>query len=142
MSPARRVEALGSSHPALISRNRVEPSCLGLWSVFTSCIRRRQASEELSPGKEPHSFGWRGPLDLAMADSLTSISRSRIFEMVLWRTMMRKEAGESSEALPGLSRTTLLAVLREGGWYPQASNGERSSSKIAGLMRLSFFHTE
>jgi len=73
----------------------VETSSLGLWRVFTSCMRVRQASEELSPGKEPHWFGWRRPLDLAMADSLTVITRSRIFEMVLRRTMMRKEAGES-----------------------------------------------
>jgi len=68
---------------------------LGLWRVFTSCVRVRQASEELSPGKEPHWFGWRRPFDLAMADSLTVITRSRIFEMVLRSTMTRKEAGES-----------------------------------------------
>jgi len=58
-------------------------------------MRVRQASEELGPGKEPHSFGWRRPLDLAMADNLTVMTLSRIFEMVLRRTMMRKEAGES-----------------------------------------------
>jgi len=78
-----------------MSRNKVETSSLGLWRVFTSCMRVRQASEELSPGQEPHWFGWRRPLDLAMAASLTIITRLRIFEMVLRRTIMRKEAGES-----------------------------------------------
>jgi len=78
-----------------MSRNRVETSSLGLWRVFTSCMRVRQVSEELSPGKEPHWFGWRRPFDLAMADSLTVITLSRIFEMVLRSTIMRKEAGES-----------------------------------------------
>jgi len=73
----------------------VETSSLGLCTVFTSCMRVRQALEELSPGKERHWFGWRRALDLAMADSLTVITRSRIFEMVLRRTMMRKEAGDS-----------------------------------------------
>jgi len=73
----------------------VETSSLGLWRVFTSCMRVRQASEELSPGKEPHWVGWRRPFDRAMADSLTVIIRSTILEMVLRRTMMRKEAGES-----------------------------------------------
>jgi len=81
----------------------------------------------LSPGRDPHWFGWRGPLKLGMADSLTAITRLRIFEMVLRRTMMRKESGESEEALPGLSRTIPFAVLREGGWYPKATRGERRS---------------
>ena len=94
-SLALRVEALTLSKPALMSRNRVETSSLVLWRVFTSCMRVRQALEEPSPGKEPHWFGWRRPLNLAMADSLSVITRSRIFEMVLRRTMMRKEAGES-----------------------------------------------
>jgi len=73
----------------------VETSSLGLWRVFTSCMRVRQASEELSPGREPHWFGWRRPFDLATADSLTVITLSRTFETVLRRTMTRKEAGES-----------------------------------------------
>jgi len=73
----------------------VETSSLGLWRVFTSCMRVRQALEKLSPGKEPDWFGWRRPLDLAMADSLTVITLLQISEMVLRRTMMRKEAGES-----------------------------------------------
>ena len=92
---ARRVEALTLSKPALRSRNRVETLSLGLWRVFTWCMRVRQASEELSPGREPHWFGWRRPFDLAMADSLTVITRSRMFEMVLRSTIMRKEVGES-----------------------------------------------
>jgi len=76
------------------------------------------------------------------ADSLTVIIRSTIFKMVLRRTMMLKEAGESSEALPGLSRTTPFAVLIEGGWYPKCTRGLRRSSWIVGLTRLIFFHTE
>ena len=68
---------------------------LGLWRVLTSCVRMRQASEELSPGKEPHWFWWNSLLDLVMADSLTIIIRSRTFEMVLRRTIIWKEAGES-----------------------------------------------
>ena len=94
-SPTLRVEALTLSTPALMSRKRVETSGLGLWRVFISCARVRQASAELSPGREPHWFGWRRPLDLVMANSLTVITRSRIFKKVLRRTMMRKEAGES-----------------------------------------------
>jgi len=73
----------------------VETSSLVLWRVFTLCMRVRQASEEVSPGKERDWFGWRRPLNLEMADSLTVITRSRICEMVLRRTMMRKEAGKS-----------------------------------------------
>jgi len=73
----------------------VETSSLDLWSVLISCVRVRQASVELSPGREPHWFGCRRPLDLAMVDSRTVITRSRIFEMVFRRTMMRKDAGES-----------------------------------------------
>jgi len=94
-SLALRVEALTLSKPALMSRKRVETSSLGLWRVFISCVRARQASAELSPGREPHWFGWRRPLDLAMTDSLTVITCSRIFEMVLRRRIMWKEAGES-----------------------------------------------
>ena len=94
-SLALRVRASTLSNPALMSRKRVETCSLGLGRVFISCMRVRQASEELSPGREPHRFGWRRPLDLAMADSLTVITLSRIFEMVLRRTMMRKEVGES-----------------------------------------------
>ena len=76
-----------------MSRKRVETFDLGLWRVFTSGVRAKQASEELSPGREPHWFGWSRPLDLAMADSLTVMTPSRIFEMVLRRTMMREGRG-------------------------------------------------
>jgi len=92
---ALRVEALTLSKPAGMSRNRVETWSLGLWRVFTSCMRVRQASEELSPGREPHWLGWRRSFDLAMADSLTVITHSRTLEIVLRSTMMRNEAGES-----------------------------------------------
>jgi len=94
-SLARMVEALTLSKPALMSRKRVETSSLGLWSVLISCVSERQASVELSPGRDPHWFGCRRPLDLAMAASRTVMIRSRIFEMVLRRTMMRKAARES-----------------------------------------------
>ena len=73
----------------------METSSLGLWRVLISCMRVSQASEELSPGKEPHGLGWRRPFDLAMGDSLSIISRSTILESVLRRTMMRKEVVES-----------------------------------------------
>ena len=120
----------------------METSSPALWRVFTSCMRVRQAWEEVSPGRKPHWFGWRRPCDLAMVDSLTVITPSRTLEMVLRRTIMRKEVGELYEALPGLSRTTSLAFLREGGWYPKATKWEVSSTKIAGLIRLTFFHPE
>ena len=92
---AQRVEELMLSKPALMSRNRVKTSSLGLWRVFTSCVRVRQASEELGPSRKPYWLGWRRPLDLAMADSQTVITLSRIFGLVLRRTMMGKEARES-----------------------------------------------
>jgi len=120
----------------------VETCSLGLWRIFISSVRARQESVELSPGRDPHWFGWRRPLDLAMADSLTVITHSRILEMVLRRTMMRKGAGESSEALPNLSRTTPLAFFRDGGWYPNGTRGERSPRMIAGLIWFTLFHTE
>ena len=103
-------------------------------------MRAREASQELSPGRKPYLFGLSRPLNLAMADSLTGITRSRIFGMVLRRTIMQKEAVESKEALPGLSRTTPLAVCNEGVWYPNAIRGERSSRIIVGLIRLIRFH--
>ena len=97
MSPARslalRVDTLTLSKPAFMSRNRVETSSLGLWRVLISCVRVRQVMVELSPRREPQWFEWRRPLDLAMADHLTVLTRSRIIEMVLRRTMLRKEAG-------------------------------------------------
>jgi len=83
------------SKPALMSRNRAETSSLRLGRVFTSCLRVRQASEELSPTKETDWLGWRRSFDLATVDSLTVIIRSIIFEMVLRGTMMRKEVGDS-----------------------------------------------
>ena len=94
-SLARRVEALTLLKLALMSRNRVETSILVLWSVLISCVSVRQASVELSPGRDPHWFGCRRPLDLAMADSRTVMTRSRIIKMVFRRTMVLKEAGES-----------------------------------------------
>ena len=78
-SVALRVEALKLFKPALMSRKRVETFSLGLWRVLTSCVRARQASEELRPSREPHWFGWSTRhLDLAMTDSLTVITLSKI----------------------------------------------------------------
>jgi len=78
-----------------MSTKRVETFNLGLWRIFTTYIRTRHASEELSAGSEPHWLGWSIPLDLVMAESLTVITRSRIFKMVLRRMIMKNEAGES-----------------------------------------------
>jgi len=99
-----RVEALTLSKPALISRKRVETFNPGLWRVFISCMGVRQVAEELSPGRDPHLLGWRRLLDLAKAASLTCITRTRIFEMVLVRTRIRKDVGVF------LGATSCLAV--------------------------------
>jgi len=48
-----------------------------------------------------------------VADSLTVITPARISEMVLRRSMIRNEEGESEEGLPDLARTTPLAVFSE-----------------------------
>jgi len=48
------VEALTLSKPALIWRKRVETLNLGLWRVLSLCVRVRQASDQLSPGREPN----------------------------------------------------------------------------------------
>jgi len=120
----------------------VETSSLGLWRILTSCVSARQASEELSPGRDPHRFGCMRPLDLAIADNLTVITRSRILDMVLRRTMMRKEAGEWLEALPGLSSTTPFVFFKDEGCYPNVTSGERSSRMIGGLASFTLFHTE
>ena len=58
-------------------------------------MRVAAASEVLRPGREPHWFGWSRPACLAREVSVTVRMRSRIFEMVLRRTMIRKEAGVS-----------------------------------------------
>jgi len=94
-SLALRVEASAFSKPVLMSRKRLETRSLGLWRVLTSCVRARQGSVEVRPGREPHWLGWRRPLDLAMADNLTAMTCSRIGNLVFNRTMMRKEAVES-----------------------------------------------
>ena len=99
-------------------------------------------SEELRPGTEPHWFGWRRYLYLAMADNLIVITRSSIFYLVLSRTMIQKEEGESQEALPGLSRTIPFPVLSVGGWYPKVTRGDTRSKMIDELIWLTFFHTE
>jgi len=94
----------------------VETFSLGLLRVLISWVRARQLSQERGPGREPHWLGWSRHLDRAMSDSLTVIPRSRIFDMLRRRTKMRKEVGKWYEALPGLSRTTPLAVVSKEGW--------------------------
>jgi len=79
-------------------------------------VRARQASADLCPSREPHWLVWSRPLDLARADSLTVITSSRICDLVLCRTIMRKVVGEWQEASPGLSGTIRLSVFSEGGW--------------------------
>ena len=95
MNEALRVEALTLSKPALISRKRVETLSLGLWRVLTLCAREGQESELLRPGSEPHWLGWSMFLEWAMPESHTVMTLPRIFDTVLRRTIMRKDAGQS-----------------------------------------------
>ena len=60
------------------------------------------------------------------------MTRSTILERVSRRTLTLKEAGESYEALPGLSRTMPLAFLREEGWWPYWSKGPMRFMRRAG----------
>ena len=87
------LEALTLSKPALMSRKRVETTHRGSWRVRTSWIRVAHPSVVLSPGREPHWLGWRRPALRASSESLTFITLSSILEMVLRRTIMRKDAG-------------------------------------------------
>jgi len=83
------------SKPGLMSRKRVGTFSLDLWSVLISWVRVRHAWEELRPGRDPHSLGRSRSLDRAMADSVTIITRTRIFDIVLRRSMIQEEEGES-----------------------------------------------
>ena len=117
--PRRRdlsLEALTLSKPALMSRKRIETAHRGHWRMRTSWIRVAQASEVLSPGREPHWLEWRRPALRASSETLTVMTLSSILEMVLRRTIMLKDAGVSYEGLPGLSRITPFACLRQGAW--------------------------
>ena len=125
-----------------MSRKRVETLSLGVWRVLTSCDREREASEALRPGSEPHWLVWSMFLEWAMAESLTVMTRSRILDTVLMRTIMWKNARESLEAFPGLSRTRSFATFSVGGWYPKATRRERRSRRIVGLRRFTFCYTE
>jgi len=144
-SPSRedlREEALTLSKPALMSEKRVETLSLGFCRVLTSCARETQASEVPRPGREPHWLGWRMPLERAMAESLTVITCSRIFDTVLRRTIIRNDTRESYEPFPSLSRITPFTFFCEGRWYPKAIGDERSSKTILELIRLTLFHTK
>jgi len=59
----------------------------------------------LSPGREPHWFGWSRPFNRATRRRWEAIIVSRIFEKVRIRTIILKEAGDSYEGFPGLSST-------------------------------------
>ena len=139
---ALRVEALMLSKSALMWRKMVETLSLGPWRVLTSCARERQASEVLRLGREPHWLGWSIFLERAIAESLTVMTRSRIFDTVLRKTIMWKDAGELYQAFPGLSKTTPFAFFSEGGWYySKATRGETILKRIPEFIRLTFFQT-
>ena len=112
---------------------------LGLWRVLTSCASERQASEALRRGREPHWLGWSRFLERAMPESLTVMTRMRIFDTVLRRTIMGNDVRGLYETFPSLSRTMPFASLSVGGWYPKATRGERTSKRILGLTRFIFF---
>ena len=135
------MEALRLSKPALMSRKRVETLSLGLWRILLLWVRERQASEALRLGRELHLLGWSLFLERVMAESVTVMTRSRSFDTFLTRTIMRKDDNESYDAFSGLSRTTPFALLSEGSWYPKTTRGERSSKRIPGFIRLTFFQT-
>jgi len=89
------VEALTLSKPVLMSRKSVETLSLGLWRALISWVRERQALSKLRPGRGLHWVGWSKPSEQAIADNLTTRICSRIFDTVLRRTIMKKEARES-----------------------------------------------
>ena len=116
-----------------MSRKRVENFQRERWRVRTSWARVVTASIALSPGSDPHWFGWRRLAFLAKDMSLTVRTLSRILETVFRRTIMRKEDGVSYEGLPSLSRTTPFACFRDGGWYPTSTSGARRARSISTL---------
>jgi len=104
------------SNPALMSRNSVETLSLGLCRVLTSGVRDRQGSKARRQGREPYWLGLSMPLKWTRLESLTVMTRSRIFKMVFRRTMIRKVERQLEEGFPGLSKSMPFAFLREGGW--------------------------
>ena len=72
----------------------------------------------------------------------TTITRSRILDIVVWKSTMRKNAGEPSECFPCLSRNTQFTFLSEGEWYLKGISRARGASRIPGLKRLTFLQTE
>src|SRR5205807_2237352 len=82
------------SKPPLMSRKREDTLVLGRWYDLTSCTREAEASKVLSPAREPHWLVWRRPTVLARSERRVATMRSRIFETVSRRTIMRKDAGE------------------------------------------------
>jgi len=79
------------------------------------CCRTRAASAVDLPGMDPHCRGCMSKHIVAWAERREATILSRIFESVRRRTITLKEAGESYQGLPGLSRTIPSAFLREGG---------------------------
>jgi len=122
-----------------MSKNKEDTFTRGLCRVFTSFIRVRQASYELSLGRDPHWLGWIRPLERAARRRRPAIILSRIFETVRRRTIILKEEGDSYEGFPGLSRTTLFATFSETGWYPRETSGERILRRIEGLIAFTRF---
>jgi len=91
---------------------------------------------------ERHWLGLRRALEQVMSESLTVMTRSRIFDIVFRRTMIRKDQGESYEAFPGLPRMTPFMFFNDGGWYPKDMMGDRRFRRMSGLMMLTLFYTE
>jgi hypothetical protein len=127
------------SKPALMSRKSEETLRRGLCRVLTSLTSVRAASYVLSPGREPHWLGCIKPLERAAERRRVAIILSRIFETVRRRTIILKEAGDSYDGLPGLSRTTPFAPFSEAGWYPRVTRGERMFRRMEGFILLTFF---
>jgi len=114
-----RVFVSTSLKPAVMSRKRVKKQHLGFCRDLTSWQRVRQATKVLRPGRELHWLGYTRPLERVVSEGPWSGPVPVSWKVVFRRIMIQKEAGESYEGTPGLSRITPLAVFRELGWYPK-----------------------
>lgn len=92
---ALSLNALTLWKPALMLRKRVDTSHLRHWRVQTLWIKVAHGSEMLSRGRVPHWLGWRGLGVRALEESLKVMTLSSILEIVVRRTMIRKEEGIS-----------------------------------------------
>ena len=141
LSAAVRWDGSTLSKPPLMSRKREETLRSSRWKRRTSWASVAGASKVDRPGREPVWWGWRRPQDLARRERREVVTLSTILERVSRRTMTLKEAGESYEALPGLSKTTPLAFLREAGWWPYWRRGPMRFVRRAGQDHWTFFQT-